>query len=77
MKWNKVSAAKGYYIYRKDSKNGTYKKIKTIENCKTTSFKDTKNLKANKTYYYKVVSFNTQNGVTAAGNASNIKSVKR
>lgn len=40
VKWSKVSGAKGYYVYRKEGKNG-YKKIATITNANTTSYTDT------------------------------------
>lgn len=53
LKWKKVSGASGYEIYRSTSKNGTYKKIKTISKGSTVSYKD-KSVKGNKTYYYKV-----------------------
>lgn len=57
LKWSKVSGANGYEIFRSTSKNGTYKKIKTVSG---TTFKDT-GLKKNKTYYYRVraIRYNT------------------
>ncbi len=53
LKWKKVSGASGYEIYRADSKKGKFKKVKTITNPKTVTYKDGK-LKFNKTYYYKI-----------------------
>jgi len=50
LSWTKVSGATKYEIYRSTSKNGTYKKIKTVT---TVSYTNTK-LTSNKTYYYKV-----------------------
>lgn len=51
--WNAVKGAKGYAIYRADSKNGKYKRIKTISTAKTRSFIDGKR-QAGKSYSYKV-----------------------
>ena len=51
--WKKVSGAKGYQIYRATSKNGKYKKVKTIKSGKTVSWTNTK-LTTGKKYYYKV-----------------------
>ena len=50
LSWTKVSGATKYEIYRSTSKNGTYKKIKTVT---AVSYTNTK-LTSNKTYYYKV-----------------------
>lgn len=48
--WKKVDGAKKYVVYRATSKNGTYKKVATVKKLNYTN----KNLKAKKTYYYKV-----------------------
>ena len=48
--WNRISGADGYQIYRATSKNGTYRRIKTVTG---TSYTDTATT-AGKTYYYKV-----------------------
>ena len=48
--WAKVSGAQNYQVYRAAKTNGTFKKIATV---KGTSYTN-KNLKAKKTYYYKV-----------------------
>ncbi len=48
-----VEYSTGYAVFRSTSKNGTYKKIAVIPSAKTTSYVD-KNVKKNKTYYYKV-----------------------
>ena len=50
LSWAKVPGATKYEIYRSTSKNGTYKKIKTVT---TVSYTNTK-LTSDKTYYYKV-----------------------
>ena len=49
--WNKVTAAEKYRLYRADSKNGTYKVVKTTK--ASSSFLDT-TAEPGKTYYYKV-----------------------
>lgn len=51
--WNKAGGAKGYYVYRATSKNGSYKKVGTTTSTSYTSSK----LKANKVYYYKVKAY--------------------
>lgn len=48
--WKKVSGAKGYQVYRATAKAGSYSKVKTTG---AASFTD-KDVKAGKTYYYKV-----------------------
>lgn len=51
--WSKVVPATGYQIYRSTSKDGTYKRIKTISDEDTLTYKDT-GLKTGQKYYYKV-----------------------
>ena len=60
IKWTKVSKANGYCIYRSTSRNGVYKKVKTITNGSTTSYTN-KNLAKGKTYYYKVKAYRNIN----------------
>lgn len=48
--WSKVSGATGYKVYRATSKNGKYTLVTTTKSRWYTN----KNLKHNKTYYYKV-----------------------
>ncbi len=55
IKWNKVSGATQYKIYRATSKKGEYKEIYTHKKGKL-SYTD-KNVKAGKTYYYKIRAF--------------------
>lgn len=50
IKWAKVEGAVKYQVYRADTKNGTYKLMKTVD---TTTYTNS-NAKAGKTYYYKV-----------------------
>ena len=51
--WNKVSGAKGYYVYRSTSEKGTYKKVATV---KGTSYTNSK-LKTGTKYYYKIAAY--------------------
>lgn len=53
VKWSKVSGADSYVVYRSTSKNGTYKKVKTITNGKTVSYTNS-GLSSGKTYHFKV-----------------------
>lgn len=61
LNWSKVSNSSGYQIYRSTSKNGSYKKIKTINKNSTLSYTDTNKLSSNKKYYYKIRAFKTIN----------------
>lgn len=54
--WKRVKQASGYYILRSTSEDSGYKKIKTINGSKTTSYSN-KKLKSGKVYYYKVQAF--------------------
>ncbi len=76
--WKRVKASSskyvsGYAIYRSTSKNGTYKKIKTITNGKTASYIDS-GLVTGNTYYYKVRAFQKSGGKTIYGAYSSVKS---
>lgn len=73
--WKKVKAASGYEIYMSTKKSSGYKKIKTIKKAKTVTFTKS-GLKKKKTYYFKVRTYRTVNGVTYYGNYSNVKQVK-
>lgn len=53
LKWNKVKSAKGYYLYRSDSKKGKYKKIAGFKGSKKRTYSD-KNLTEETYYFYKV-----------------------
>jgi len=75
IKWNKVSNATGYKIYRATSKIGTYKLVKTVKGNSTTSYTQ-KGLTKGKNYYYKVQPYNTTNGVTTKADMSAIKGIK-
>ena len=56
VKWNKITGAKGYYVYRKTG-SGSYTKIATIKSGSTVSYTD-KEASAGKTYTYYVKAYN-------------------
>lgn len=53
LNWKKSSGANGYEIYRSTSKNGTYKRVKTIKSQNTLTWTNT-GLSKTKNYFYKV-----------------------
>ena len=53
IRWNKVSGATGYKVYRSLSKTGTYKLLKTV---KSTSYTD-KSVYSGEGFYYKVLAY--------------------
>lgn len=70
LSWKKgETGVSGYAIYRSGSENGTYKRIKTIEDRDTTSWKDTK-LTTGKAYYYKIKAYAANNDKNHYGSAS-------
>ena len=73
LKWEKVTAVKGYTVYYKTSKKGTWKKLKTVSNKKTSYTK--KKLKSGKTYYFTVKAYKKVNGKKVYGKFT-IKKVK-
>ncbi|MCM1257810.1 MAG: N-acetylmuramoyl-L-alanine amidase [Roseburia sp.] len=73
--WKKNNEANGYQIYQSTSKDGTYKKIKTISNKKTTSYKVT-GLKPGVKYFYKVRCTNKVNSVTGYSDYSTIRGAR-
>ena len=60
LKWNKVSNAQGYRVYRLDSQKSSYKKIATT---KSTTIKD-KGVMLNRKYSYKVRAYTKVAGKT-------------
>ncbi len=54
LKWSSVKGAKGYYVYRKQAKNGKWERIAKIS---STSYTD-KNVKSGGSYYYTVRGYN-------------------
>lgn len=75
IKWEKISGASGYEVYRATSKSGKYSKIKTITKNSTVSYVNS-SLTKNKTYYYKVRAYRTVNGKKIYSSYSVAKSVK-
>lgn len=75
IKWKKVNGATGYEIYRKEGKNGTYKKIKTIKVATLSSYKNTR-VKTGVTYYYKVRAYTTTKKENIYSKYSNVASIK-
>ncbi|MCC3869626.1 transglutaminase domain-containing protein [Terrisporobacter mayombei] len=73
--WKKINGAYGYAIYRSDSENGYYKRIKTIKSGSTLSTYD-EGLKTGKTYYYKINTYRTADIGNIHSYYSNVKSVK-
>ena len=73
LKWKKVTAVKGCTVYYKTSKKGTWKKLKTVSNKKTSYTK--KKLKSGKTYYFTVKAYKKVNGKKVYGKFT-IKKVK-
>lgn len=57
VKWNKITGAKGYYVYRKAVGEKKYTKIATIKKASTVSYTD-KKAKAGTTYLYTVKAYN-------------------
>lgn len=73
--WSKMPEATGYKIYYSTSKNGSYKRLKTITNKSTVSYLKT-GLKQNKKYYFKLTSYVTKNGLTLESTYSPVVSAK-
>ena len=72
VKYNKVSGASGYKIYRSTKKSKGYKLIKTTKSRSYTN----KKLKSKKTYYYKVRAYKKVGKKTVYSSYSSIKKVK-
>ncbi len=75
LSWKKVNDAKGYAIYMKKGKNGTFTKIKDIKSKNTTTYIKS-NLKKNNTYYFRIRAYKTIYGERSYGDLSVIKSIK-
>lgn len=60
IEWKKDQRVTGYIIYMSESKNGKYKRIKTIKNKNTTSYVK-KGLNKNKEYYFKILGYKNIN----------------
>ena len=84
LKWDEVSGASGYEIFRSTSPNGVYKKVAAVKGGAKTTYKDS-GLKKDKTYFYCVRAYRNVktvdedgNGgrVTVVGRLSDVKAVK-
>lgn len=75
IKWNKISGASGYELYRSTNKKGSYSKIKTITKGSTTSYVNS-NLSSKKGYYYKVKAYRIVNNKKVYSSYSSVKYVK-
>lgn len=71
IKWEAISGAEKYQVYRATSKDGEYKLVKTTKTA--TSFTDT-DVKAGKTYYYKVMAIHETEAANSA--YSTVKYIK-
>ena len=69
--WNKIEGAEKYYVYRATSKDGEYTWVKTTKTA--SSFTDT-DVKAGKTYYYKVKAVHENTDANSA--YSSVKYIK-
>ncbi len=74
LKWGKETAD-GYQIYMASSKDGTYKKIKSVTNSSSVSY-TVGSLTKGKTYYFKVRAYKKTDNGTVYGAFSNVKSVR-
>lgn len=68
VKWNKVTGATRYVVYRATTKNGKYKKLATLKSSRR-SYTNTK-LTSKKAYYYKVRAYRTVKGKNYYSNYS-------
>ncbi len=71
--WNKTNGADGYVLYYSNTKDGSYKKLKTTT---ATSYTHSKASKS-KTYYYKVRAYKTVNGEKIYSSFSTVKKASR
>lgn len=71
LKWNKVSGASGYGIYRSTTKNGKFRYIYRIKRGTVTSYTDS-NRKPGHTYYYKIRTYRIVNGKRIYGPFSGV-----
>lgn len=72
VKWNRITGATGYKVYRATSKTGKYTCVKTVKSGKTVSFVN-KSLKKGKRYYYKVRAYRSVNGKLKYSSYSTVK----
>lgn len=73
--WGKISNATGYKIYYSTSQTGTYSLVKTIKSNATVKYVKT-GLTQNKTYYFKMTAYTSENNIVAESVFSNVVSAK-
>ncbi len=73
LSWEET-AADGYEIYMATSKNGTYKKVKTITDASKVAYTKS-SLKTGTTYYFKVRAYKTVEDTKLYGEYGNVKTV--
>lgn len=71
LKWKEIPGAQGYQIYRSAKPDKGFKKVGTISSGGTVSWTDTVGF--NKTYYYKIRSFRSFNGISIISPYSSVK----
>lgn len=72
VKWNKISGASGYKIYRSTKKSSGYKCIKTVKSSSTVKYTN-KSLKKGRTYYYKVKAYRKTGSSVVYSSYSTVK----
>ena len=73
--WKSLKTVDGYVIYRKTEKNGSYKKIKTAADKKSSGYTD-KTAKKGKTYYYRIRAYRLLDGKKVYGSYARNRKVK-
>lgn len=74
LKWDKVSGATGYQLYRYNTSTKKFEKIQTIRNNTTFSYTD-KNWKKGKKYTYKIRAYKLYNGNVYHGACSDLVTI--
>ena len=70
--WSKATGATGYALYRSDSINGVFKKVKT-----TTALSiSNSGLTKGEAYYFRIVPYRTVNGVDIEGRPTAVKGIR-
>ena len=75
VKWNRISGATGYKIYRSTKKSSGYKCVKTVTKSSTTSYMN-KSLKKGTKYYYKVRAYRKSGSKYAYSSYSSVRYTK-
>lgn len=70
--WNKISGATKYRIYRRVGSSGKYTKLAEVKSS-IRIYNDT-DVISGTTYYYKVIAYNSVNGITGTSGSSAVKS---